>query len=272
MPTDVTRILLVEDNPADADLIRERLDDQKEAPPYEIEHVSSLKAALDRLSVGGIDLILLDLGLPDSHGLPTVTHVVKKAPSVPLVVISGFDDPQVKRQAMDASARDFIAKGSLDGHRLVEYIRGARAQESRPDHQAGSVRPMVIQQILVFEPDEGMFIATNTVLRLLGYDTFRAANPVAVMAQASDSDVDLILLGLGSGIDEPQLIERIKAVTSTPIIALFPPDRVVLESLPTGVERWLSKPVSGKTLKEAIERIAGVTPATSDRMVDASVA
>ena len=174
---------------------------------------------------------------------------------------------------MDTSARDFIAKGSLDGQRLVEYVRGARAQESSPDHQQlGSVRPMVIRQVLVFEPDEGMFVATTTILHLLGYNTFRAANPLAVVAQASKDDLDLILLGLGSGIDEPQLIERIKAVTATPIIALFPPERVESESMPVGVEIWLSKPASGKSLQVAIERIAGVTPVTSDLMVDAFVA
>ena len=261
-----TRILLVEDNPADADLIRDRLDNQRDAPPFEIEHVVSLRAALDRLSGGGIDLIFLDLGLPDSYGLPTVTNVINHAPSVPLVVISGFDDPEVKRQALDARAKDFIEKDALDGQRLVDYIRGAHAQQSSPTHQgAGPTAPRVIEQVLIFEPDEGMFVVTTTVLHLLGYGTIRAANPMAIVAQAEKNEADLIVLGLGSGVDEPDLIERLNAVTTTPILALFPSDRV------PGVEQWIAKPASAQTLKDAIERIAGPTGATTDKSGNASL-
>lgn len=269
MVTTMTRILLVEDNPADADLIRERLDSQEDLPPYAIDHVVSLRMALDKLADGGIDLILLDLGLPDSHGLPTVTHVIQHAPAVPVVVISGFDDPEVRRQAMDASARDFMAKDALDGQRLADYVRGAHAPESSPRvRRAAGTAPMVIRKILVFEPDEGMFVATATMLHLVGYETTRATSFMDVVSQAETGYADVIVVGLGSGIDEHHLIERINSVTATPIIALTPPDRVPGAERPKGVEEWLSKPASGQTLQAAIGRIG--RGAETDVVADAS--
>ena len=79
------RILVVEDNPADADLIRELLPQTGRAS-FHVESVARLAAALPRLQGAGIDLVLLDLGLPDSQGLATLRQLHQAAPDVPVIV------------------------------------------------------------------------------------------------------------------------------------------------------------------------------------------
>ena len=85
------RILVVEDNPADTDLIREALPETGPVS-FRIESVARLAEALARMASKGIDLVLLDLGLPDSHGLQTLQKLRQAAPDIPVVVLTGTDD------------------------------------------------------------------------------------------------------------------------------------------------------------------------------------
>jgi PAS domain S-box-containing protein len=121
------RILIVEDNPADADFIHEML---PQAGPlnFQVESVQRLSEALARLADGGFDLVLLDLGLPDSQGLQTFYTLQKAAPDVPVVVLTGNDDQDLAVAAMREGAQDFLVKGQISGRPLVRTVRFALAR------------------------------------------------------------------------------------------------------------------------------------------------
>jgi CheY-like chemotaxis protein len=101
------RVLLVEDNPGDVRLVREMLRDNADIA---LEADPSLAAAMARLGRGGFDLVLLDLGLPDSQGLTTLLSLAAAHPAVPIVALTGLDDEQLALAAVQAGAQDYLAK------------------------------------------------------------------------------------------------------------------------------------------------------------------
>jgi signal transduction histidine kinase len=116
------RILVVEDNPGDVRLVQETLR-QDQRWPFEIVAEGRLSAGLERLRRERIDLVLLDLGLPDARGLGTFEDVQREAPAVPVVVLTGSDDQETALRAIQEGAQDYLVKGSVDGDRLWRSIR-----------------------------------------------------------------------------------------------------------------------------------------------------
>jgi DNA-binding NarL/FixJ family response regulator len=117
------RLLLVEDNPRDARLVEIAL---SEAPPtfrHELHRAASLAQARARL--GGMDLLRLDLGLPESQGLPTLKALLPDARGVPIVVLSGQSDPESEAEAMAAGAAGYLPKNRLTVDALVQNIQAA---------------------------------------------------------------------------------------------------------------------------------------------------
>jgi PAS domain S-box-containing protein len=108
------KILLIEDNPDDAELMKRRLAKSPSAR-FTVTAAKTLHEALEELGCDTPDLIISDLGLPDSHGLDTVRSILNKAPRLPLVVLSGFDDEATAIKAVKAGAQDYIVKGQLEG-------------------------------------------------------------------------------------------------------------------------------------------------------------
>ncbi|HIE43503.1 MAG TPA: hybrid sensor histidine kinase/response regulator, partial [Candidatus Omnitrophica bacterium] len=91
----------------------------------ELECADRLSKSLSRLAKGGIDVILLDLSLPDSQGLETFIEVYSKAPQVPIIVLSGLDDESLAVKAVGKGAQDYLVKGRVDSNLLVRSIRYA---------------------------------------------------------------------------------------------------------------------------------------------------
>lgn len=124
------RVLLVEDNEDDALLIREELSETN----LEIERTDRLSTGLARLIEGGIDAVLLDLSLPDAYGLDTIDRVLKGAPGVPIVVLTGLNNEEAAVTAVERGAQDYLIKGQADGLLLARALRYAvqrhRAEES----------------------------------------------------------------------------------------------------------------------------------------------
>ncbi len=118
------KILLVEDNPADADLLQEFLDEADETE-WSLVHVEKLKEALHTLSENHFDVILLDLSLPDKQGLGTVTQTHDAAPDLPIVVLTGLNDKVIALEALREGAQDYLVKGKIDSNLLVRAIRHA---------------------------------------------------------------------------------------------------------------------------------------------------
>ncbi|PKN45601.1 MAG: hypothetical protein CVU59_08590, partial [Deltaproteobacteria bacterium HGW-Deltaproteobacteria-17] len=113
---------MIEDNPGDARLVRELVHD---APDLAIHHVGTLAEGLNSLSGGGPDVVLLDLGLPDSSGLDTLRAILGAAPTVPVVVLTGQDDEEVGRMALREGAQDYLVKGMQLETILIRTVRYA---------------------------------------------------------------------------------------------------------------------------------------------------
>jgi len=115
------KLILVEDNAADAGLVREMLSNAA-ATKYEIVTVPRLGDALDRLNQEPFDAILLDLGLPDARGLDSLQMLQRTAPDVPIVVLSGLDDKTLALEAVRQGAQDYLLKGENDGPTLARTV------------------------------------------------------------------------------------------------------------------------------------------------------
>lgn len=122
MPTR-TAVLLVEDNPDDADTLRELLRDAR--APVRLTGVETLAAAVDALGREPFALILLDLSLPDSQGLATVERALAAAPHLPILVLTGLEDEALGAAAVHAGAQDYLVKGQSDGAALMRAMRYA---------------------------------------------------------------------------------------------------------------------------------------------------
>ena len=124
MEDEKIRILLIEDNPGDARLIGELLGTE-EGASFLLEHADHLSTGLARLAQGGVDVILLDLSLPDSHGLEGLNKICTQVPKVPVVVLSGLSDEAVAINAVQEGAQDYLVKGSVDSALLVRSLHYA---------------------------------------------------------------------------------------------------------------------------------------------------
>ncbi len=118
------RLLLVEDNPGDADLIARMLKENGIALA-QIQHVRLLSEAIEQLKKQPVDAIILDLGLPDSVGLDTLRAVRVETLEVAVLVLTGLDDDQVGLAAVAEGAEDYLVKGMIDGRVLVRELRYA---------------------------------------------------------------------------------------------------------------------------------------------------
>jgi signal transduction histidine kinase len=118
------RVLLVEDSAGDARLLREMFHAEGQTS-FELVHVERMSAALSHLAMGGVDIVLLDMGLPDGHGLDTVRRALAAAPGVPLIVLTGLDDEALAAQAMKEGAQDYLIKGQIENRALPRALRHA---------------------------------------------------------------------------------------------------------------------------------------------------
>ena len=117
-------ILLVEDNPGDARLIEETIKDKKFLN-FHLKTAEKLSDGLKYLSENNVDIILLDLMLPDCKGLDTLEKTYIEAPNTPIVVLTGHDDETISVQALRKGAQDFLVKGKYKGDLLLRSLRYA---------------------------------------------------------------------------------------------------------------------------------------------------
>jgi len=117
-------VLVIEDDPGDARLLREMFSEQSTHRIY-LTHVDSMSEAETYLSAHAVDIILLDLGLPDVQGLEAVQRAHVAAPRIPLVVLTGLDDHLLAIQALQEGAQDYLIKGQLEAPGLLRALRYA---------------------------------------------------------------------------------------------------------------------------------------------------
>ncbi len=117
------RALLVEDNPGDARLLTEAL--TSGTVTTEVIRADCLKTALSILRKEEVDVVALDLGLPDSQGFETVMRIHQAVPDVPIVVLTGLDDEASAVKALHEGVQDYLVKGSMTEERFAQSIRFA---------------------------------------------------------------------------------------------------------------------------------------------------
>jgi signal transduction histidine kinase len=123
MEREPAQILLIEDNPGDADLVRLRLVESNS--DVQVNCVSRLSEALACLEAAPPALVLLDLNLPDSHGAETFRRILQKAPNVPVVILSGQDDESLAIKAVHNGVQDYLLKSDITGKQLERALHYA---------------------------------------------------------------------------------------------------------------------------------------------------
>ncbi|MDD5331052.1 MAG: response regulator [Sulfuricella sp.] len=172
------RVLLVEDDPADAHLVRLALRASGE-PRFDTVWVTTLAEARQQLFDNPPDVILLDLSLPDSSGLDTVHLGLHAADGLPLIVLTGRDDAGFALQTLEAGAQDYLVKGRFDTDGLVRAIRYAISRgrlEQRLAETGMHLLALInaMPDVICFKDEEGRWLEANDfalkLFRLEGVD------------------------------------------------------------------------------------------------------
>ncbi len=178
------KVLLVEDNPVDAQLTQDILTEWH-ADQFDVILVTTLADGLARLSRECFDAVLLDLSLPDAQGLGTVTQVKAMSPGVPIVVLSGHDDQTLALQAVQQGAQDYLVKGQGHSELLARSLRYAierkRAEErltylAQYDQLTGLVNRTLFRDRLTQAMARSKRTEQPLGLMLLDLDRFKAVN------------------------------------------------------------------------------------------------
>ncbi len=191
LPSATVRILLVEDNPGDARLLREIL--REGSLRFELTHAARLDEALVSLAAAPADVVLLDLSLPDAHGLETVRRTLEAAPDVPIVVLSGLNDETVAVEAVQAGAQDYLVKGEVTHGVVARSLRYAIRRKQMEVER----RRLLESEREARERAEAAVRARDDVLHVVSHDLGNSLSAIVVNAS-----VLLRALPEGAGLDE----------------------------------------------------------------------
>ncbi|MDP1707898.1 MAG: EAL domain-containing protein [Gammaproteobacteria bacterium] len=188
------KVLLIGDDTADADLIKEALADARDGF-FDFEWVRQLSDGLDRLSKGGIGVILLDLFLPDNQGIDTFDKLFLAAPHVPILILSGLDHEDIASQAVRQGAQDYILKNHLDSYwlpRALRYVIGRKAAEETlfAERERAQVTLNSIGDAVLSTDIEGNVTYLNLVAeKMTGWSREEASGrPLAEVFQIIDAE------------------------------------------------------------------------------------
>jgi diguanylate cyclase (GGDEF)-like protein len=131
----VIKVLLVEDNPGDARLIRQMLAEAS-ATVFDLNHVEELRDAYKCLKEDDYDVVMVDLSLPNMRGTKTVDEIQSEFPKVPIVVLSGLSDEALAVKAVEGGAQDYVVKGQGDGNLVSRSLRYAIERKRVEEHLA----------------------------------------------------------------------------------------------------------------------------------------
>lgn len=180
------RVLLVEDSPADVVMMMDYFSDT--ASGYEVIHVERLVEAVQRLQADNFDLILLDLGLPDSRGTETFVRMHEHAAGIPLLVLTALDDPAVGLETLQGGAQDYLVKREMRPALLsrtmrfaIERTRTARQMEETREREA-QVREIEGIDRMAAEP------ATSVTASIYSASPLRESAPAEFAQVVQDYD------------------------------------------------------------------------------------
>ena len=233
--TMVPSLVLIEDNPGDAVLVREML---RASWPgdFTFQHFDRIAAARDHLLVASATCILLDLSLPDAHGLEAVDRVQSFAPGVPIVVLSGLDDEDVALRAVQGGAQDYLIKGRVDHHlvsRSIRYAIERKRAEVELTHQA-------LHDALTGLPNRVLFLdrlklalarsarrSTHVAVLFLDLDRFKLIND-SLGHEAGDAVLVDVATRLQNALRPGDTVSRFGGDEFTALCEDVPSERAVL--------------------------------------------
>jgi Flp pilus assembly CpaE family ATPase len=137
LPEVSVRVLHIEDDPGDATLVRKMLSGGQGAQ-FHVEWAQALLAGMIRLGRGEIDLVLMELSLPDGQGLESLTAIRSCAPNLPVVILTDLDDASIANEAVRCGAQDYLIKKELSGGALARSLYHATLRQRS---QATALRP-----------------------------------------------------------------------------------------------------------------------------------
>jgi two-component system cell cycle sensor histidine kinase/response regulator CckA len=187
-------VLLVEDNPGDARLMREAVR-EAEGKYIRLTHEDTLAKALARLEKDHFDVVMLDLSLPDADGLDTLVTTHSHSPSVPIVVLTGLDDEALAVRALREGAQDYLVKGQVTSQLLVRAMRYAterkRAVDSlqRSEEYFRSLTENALDIITVLDAEGIIRYGSPSLDRVLGYEPGQlSATSIYPLIHPADKD------------------------------------------------------------------------------------
>ncbi|MEO0794040.1 MAG: response regulator [Verrucomicrobiota bacterium] len=139
IPAETIHLLLVDDNPGDVFLVQELLRDAAESQNFQYSTASTLAEAMEIIAGGEIEVILLDLTLPDAAGVSTIEKMTEFCGETPVIILSGMQDEQLALHAVREGAQDYLCKNELQPAPLVRTIRHAM-ERHRLQHELEEVR------------------------------------------------------------------------------------------------------------------------------------
>jgi signal transduction histidine kinase len=199
------QVLLIEDNTADASMIADLLT-QARGWAFALTWVSDLSAGIGRLRGGGIDLVLLDLGLPESTGLATVQRLMAQGVAVPtLIVLSGITDEEIAIKTLQLGAQDYLVKGQVDSALLLRAIRyaiGRRQAEEAMTRELLRTRELANEKAVrvkaenvseelrrLLEERDQMLAEREDMLRLLAHEVRQPLNNASAALESASSAI-----------------------------------------------------------------------------------
>jgi CheY-like chemotaxis protein len=158
-------VLLVEDNPDDAEYVVDQLSGNE--LKVKVDHASELREAIAKVTCGQVDVILLDLGLPDSTALDSFYRMMSSAPQIPIIILTGVDDRSLALKAIKRGAHDYLIKGhdqpTIVLRSIIEAVQRKRDREVERITQTAATR--AIEESIETSPFGLMFIDVRGLVR-----------------------------------------------------------------------------------------------------------
>jgi Flp pilus assembly CpaE family ATPase len=211
-PLNHLSVLLVEDDPDYATLVQHWLEGAGPNPGFALSWTESLSSAMSRLARGGIDIVLLDLGLPDSHGIETFLALRSKCSGVPVIVLSSADSEAMALQTIRHGGEDYLVKSTCTAAILVRNISHAVVRYRRQTEVRGAGDlPSKVAAVIGAKGGTGTTMVACTLAAEL-----RCQSNDTVLLAGLDMESDLLgfLMGVNSRfsiVDAAQSADRLDA-------------------------------------------------------------
>lgn len=221
------RVLVLEDNLADAQLLRTILSSAT-GISLQLEHAATLAEGLQRLKCGEFDLVLLDLSLPDSQGPQTFAQVHTAVPHLPIIILSGLDDEELAIETVRQGAQDYLVKTQVDARllaRSMRYAVGRKRAEEALWQERELMRTLMdnTPDRIYFKDERSRFLRINPALAAM----FKLSDPQQAVGK-TDFDFFTAEHAEAAFADEQRIIR-----TGQPIIGI-----VEKETHPDGRVTW----------------------------------